>query len=106
MSKSQENQNQKTEIVNVQIETDNSVRICGILDQLDFDDNFQIALLLWPAVRKRKLGLHEAAYLADLYVDELESYYDETGLSLYQARQELAQEQRNIEEVLKKREGK
>ena len=103
-SKSQENQ--KTEIVNVQITTDNSVRICGILDQLDFDDNFQIALLLWPAYSKGKIGLHEAAYLADLYVDELESYYEETGLALYQARRELEQEQKNIDEVLRKREGK
>ena len=101
MGKSQNNQ--KTEIVNVQIQTDNSVRICGILDHLNLDDSYQVALLLLPEICKRRIGMHEAAYLAGLRVDELESYYDETGLSYYKARLELEQEQRNIDAVLEKR---
>lgn len=89
--------------LHISVKTNNPERTMGILKAIDFNDRQQLALLLWPKVRDRKLSCFEASKLAGMTRDELEDFYMEADLSEYQmTRDEMKKERENLNRVLEK----
>ena len=89
--------------LHISVKTNDPERTMGILKAIDFNDRQQLALLLWPKVRDRKIGFQDAARLAGITWDEMQDIYRHTDLLDYQMTdKEFEEETRGMHELFAK----